>query len=537
MKKALMLLGGQYHPFRVCGEVLREHLRQREIEVELTEDRGALRNLEGYDLVIVYAEVGKLTPQQEKGLCRFVESGGGFVGIHCASVAEGEQYAELLGSRFAGHGPVTQIQVRLVGDHEVTRRVKDFWVADEFYFLEPKADFQTVAEGTWHFQSHPLAYVRQYGKGRVFYIALGHDEGVFRNPWFRKLVWRGVRWAAGEEEKGPVRVGIVGYGGAFNMGKYHADIVKRTPGLEVAAVCDLDQERLKVAKEEQPGAKLYKDVRDMARDDKVDLGVVVTPHNTHAEVALALIEGGKHVICEKPFTVTVQEATQVIEAARKQGVMASVFHNRRWDGDFLTIKEIIADGLIGEVFHVEGYGGGYSHPRHWWRSHKPISGGAIYDWGAHFVDWILNIMPGKMESVYGFVQKLVWHDVTNEDHIQAIIRFEGGRYAEYQQSSIAAVGKPKWRILGTLGGILIEPRAEAAKVVSFARGYKEELEVPFMESDWDAYYTNIADHLLSGEPLAVTPESARRVIAVLELCEKAARTGQPQPVPYEDEKW
>jgi len=537
MKKALMLLGGEYHPPQGRGEVLRDYLGRRGVQVELTEDKGALRRLEGYDLVIIYAEVGRLTPQQEKGVCEFVEKGGGLVGIHCASVAEGRRYTEMLGSKFAGHGPIARFQVRITGEHEVTRRTRDFWVEDEFYFLEQKADFQVVAEGTWQFRRLPLAYVRQYGKGRVFYIAIGHDDRTFRHPNFQRLVWRGARWATGEEEGKPVRVGVVGYGGAFNMGKYHADLIGRVPGLELTAVCDVDEERLKVAKEEQPGAKLFKDVGKMARSDSVDLGVVVTPHNTHAEVALTLIEGGKHVICEKPFTVTVDEATKVIEAARKQGVMLSVFHNRRWDGDFLTIKKVVADGLIGEVFHIEGYGGGYDHPRYWWRSHKPISGGAIYDWGAHFVDWILNLMPGKMESVYGFLQKLVWHDVTNEDHIQAIIRFQGGRYAEYQQSSIAAVGKPKWRILGSLGGILVEPGTKAVKVVSFARGYREEAEVPFMESDWDAYYMNVADHLLSGDPLAVTPESARRVIAVLELCEKAAHTGQPQPVPYEDEGW
>ena len=539
MKKALVMLGGKYHPFESCGKILEEFLKRRGMcEPTLTTDREAFRHLDGYDLVIGYTQGGELTPEQEKGLCGFVENGGGFVGIHCASDSwvKNEAYMEMVGSHFAGHGPVTEFAVTISEpDHEVTRRVQDFRITDEFYILEKKTEtFDVLATGTWHFETHPMAYVHTYGEGRVFYTALGHDERAFTNPSFQKLMYRAVRWVTKETERKAVRCGIVGYGGAFNMGKHHADTIRRIPGLEVTAVCDINPKRLELAREEQPGVETFDHVQKMIEADAIDLGVVVTPHNTHAELAIALAEGGKHVVCEKPFSITIEEATAMIEAARKKGVMLSTFHNRRWDGDFMTIRTIIQDGLIGEVFHIEACGAGYSPPRYWWRSHKPISGGAIYDWGAHFVDWILNLMPGKMESVYGFFHKRVWFDVTNEDQCHAIIRFEGGKYAEFQRSSIAAVGKPKWRILGTKGGILMET-GDAIKVVTYTRGVREELSVPVMEGQWDAYYYNIADHLLAGEPLAVTPESARRVIAVLSLAERASETGQPQPVPYEDE--
>ena len=539
MKKALVILGGDWHPFESCGKILVEFLTEQGVcESTATQDRDAFLNLGGFDLVIDYTQGGELTNEQEKALCDFVANGGGFVGIHCASDSwvKNEKYMEMVGSHFFGHGPVAEFQVKIADtDHDVTRRVHDFWITDEFYILEKKTpEFHVLATANWQGTTHPMAYVRDYGKGKVFYTALGHDERAFNNPGFRKLVCRGVRAATGQAEGKTIRAGVVGYGGSFNMGKHHADSMNSVPGFQLAAVCDLDPARTALALADFPGIRTYNTVQGLAEDPDLDLVVVVTPHNDHFPTAMRLLNAGKHVIVEKPFCLSIQEATDMIEAARAKGVLLSTFHNRRWDDDFLTIKRILKDGLIGEPFHVEAYFGGYHHPGYWWRSHKPISGGAFYDWGAHFTDWVLNLMPYKMETVYGLFHKRVWHDVTNEDHCQAIIRFEGGRTAELQQSSIAAVGKAKWRILGTQGG-LIQDTGDVIKVTTYRRGYKEEIQVPLIKGgSWHAYYENVADHLLAGEPLSVTPESARRVIAVLQLAEESSKSGQPAPVPYEE---
>ena len=538
IKKALIMLGGGYHPFDSCGRILEDFLKKTEVgEPVLTEDRDAFKDLKDYDLVIVYTQGGELTSAQEDGLCEFVKKGGGFIGIHCASDSwvKNKAYLEMIGSHFIGHGPVTEFSVKISHpDHDITRRISDFKVTDEFYILEKKTEkFEVLAEGIWQFKTHPLAYIRNYGKGKVFYTALGHDERAFRNSFFQKLIFRATRWVTNQREGREVRCGVIGYGGAFSMGKHHADLISKTPGLKLTAICEIDKERLGVAQKDYPEVKTYAEIRKMLTDDIIDLGVAVVPHNVHSKIVLSLIDAGKNVICEKPFAITIADCTRMIETAKKKGVMLSVFHNRRWDVDFLAIKKIINDGLIGEIFHIEAYVGNYAHPGYWWRSEKPISGGLIYDWGAHFVDWILNLMPGKMETVYGIFHKRLWHDVTNEDQGEAIIRFEGGRYAEFQSSTIAAIGKPKWRILGTKGGLTIDQNEDKVNVVTFINGYQEELKVPFMQSCWDNYYLNIADHLLTGEALSVTAESARRVIAVFELAEKSVKTGKPQLVPYE----
>lgn len=540
MKKALLMIGGEYHPFESCGSILAEFLKgYGSAECTVTTDREALRKLDGYDVVIVYTQGGTLTAEQEKSLCDWVHGGGAFVGIHCAddSWVENERYMEMIGTQFAGHGPVTEFEVRIAdADHEVTRSLREFRITDEFYILKRRTDaeLRQLLSGTWQSIAHPMAYGREYGKGRVFYTALGHDERAFNHPTFRKLIHRAIWWTTRSNKPGPVRFGIIGYGPAFLMGKCHADTVRDTPLLEVTAICDTSPTRLEVAREEQPGVELFTNYREMIDSGLMDVGIIVTPHNTHGPIAIDLLNAGIGVVCEKPFCLTVDEATEMIETARARNLMLTVFHNRRWDADFLTVKKVIDDGLIGEVFHIEAFMGNYAHPGNWWRTDKTISGGVIRDWGAHFIDWILLLMPYKMQSVTGFFSKRVWHDVSNEDYGKAIIRFEGDRSAELEVSHIAAAAKPKWRILGTKGGLTADWE-QPVKVTTYIHGNGEKVEVPLLESRWAAdFYAGFADHLLGGEPLQVSPESARRVIAVAELGEKSHASGQAEPVPFEE---
>ena len=328
-----------------------------------------------------------------------------------------------------------------------------------------------------------------------------------------------------------IRAAIIGYGGAFNMGRAHAQWMRDTGRMVPVAVCDPDRARLKAAKEELGDVKTFASVEALLRGGGFDLVVIITPHNTHAKLAIACSQAGKHVVVEKPMCLTVREATAMIRAAKATKTTLTVFHNRRHDGDFLRIKELVDKGLIGDVFQVEMYGGGYAHPGKWWRADKAISGGAFYDWGAHYLDWLLNIVPGKVENVTGFFHKLVWMDATNEDQVQAVIRFASGCVADVQMSSIARAGKPRWRILGTKGAIV--DRDGKLHVNTELDGLVTEMTVPYAEGHWERYYQNLAAHLLDGAPLEVKPEEARRVIAIMATAEKSSQSKQAEPVPYE----
>lgn len=332
-----------------------------------------------------------------------------------------------------------------------------------------------------------------------------------------------------------IRGAVIGYGAAFNMGRAHAGMMQGTEGIECVAICDIDPERTDAAKEDFPDVKTYNKVEDFLADETIDLVANVLPHNLHGSITIASLKAGKHVVVEKPMCITIAEATEMINTARENDLMLSVHHNRRWDADFWTLRELVKSGVIGQVFSVEMWGGGYGKPDpNWWRSVKAVSGGEFYDWGAHYVDWLLNVIDEKMINVTGFYQpNLVWKDITNEDHVQAIIRFANGAAANIQMSNIAKVGEPRWKLLGSHGAIVSEEKQ--FKVLSEVEGQPEEQMVDLDRRPDPGYYQNIVAHLNDGELLIVTAESARRVIAVLELAEKSSKTHQAETVPYEFE--
>ena len=332
-----------------------------------------------------------------------------------------------------------------------------------------------------------------------------------------------------------IRGAVIGYGAAFNMGKAHANMMGDTEGIACVAICDIDPARTEAAKADFPGVSTYNRVEELLTNADVDLVVNVLPHHLHCSVAVQSLKAGKHVIVEKPMCITIAEANEMIHTAKENTRMLSVHHNRRWDADFWTLRELVKSSVIGQVFSVEMWGGGYGKPNpDWWRSVKAISGGAFYDWGAHYLDWLLNVLGEKMINVTGFYQtNPVWDDITNEDHVQAIIRFASGAVANVQTSTIARVGAPLWKLLGTHGAIISEDKQ--FKVLSEVEGQPAEQTVGYHGRPGPTYYENIVAHLNDGESLIVTPESARRVIAILELAEKSSKTHQAETVPYEFE--
>ena len=332
-----------------------------------------------------------------------------------------------------------------------------------------------------------------------------------------------------------IRGAVIGYGAAFNMGRAHASMMQETEGIACVAVCDLDEARTDAAKEDFPDIKTYNKVESLLADETVNLIANVLPHNLHCSITLECIRAGKHVVVEKPMCITIAEATEMINTAKGNGLMLSVHHNRRWDPDFWTLRNLVRRGAIGQVFSVEMWSAGYGSPDpNWWRSVKAISGGNFYDWGAHYVDWLLHIIEEKMVNVSGFFQpNLVWKDITNEDHVQAIIRFANDTVANVQMSHIAKIEEPRWKLFGSHGSIVSE--ANHFKVISEMEGGTEEQIVEYERRPGPDYYQNIVGHLNTEEPLIITAESARRVIAVLELAEKSSKTHQAETVPYEFE--
>jgi predicted dehydrogenase len=287
----------------------------------------------------------------------------------------------------------------------------------------------------------------------------------------------------------------------------------------------------------------------MLDDPAVEVVVVGTPPNTHAEIVLAALTAGKHVVCEKPFALRLTDVDRMLDTARSAERTLTVYQSRRWDPDFVALRQTVASGSVGKPFHLESFIGGYGHPCSYWHTHEPISGGTIFDWGSHYIDWTLLLFPGQVATVSAVAQDLVWHDVTNSDHVNVDLRFDDGSQASFLHSDVATSLKPKWYLLATAGAVVGDWRRET--VVS--RGTMDELvEDNLAPADAPArltvfrpngeggvsqellalprrvrngFYRNLADHLLLGEPLAVPPAEARRNIAVMEAAAHSIAQG------------
>ncbi|MGC8970636.1 MAG: ThuA domain-containing protein [bacterium] len=526
MKKVLYIYGGpEFHPTESAGKLLKALLEDDgRFELEMTNNLDVFIDLpnKDYSAVVVYTTgfYNDLTPEREKGLLEFVSNGGGFVGIHSAtdSFRGSRAYIDMIGGEFLTHPPQHEFKIFLKDkNHYLTIRMPDFSIYDEMYHLQnyDPSKVKLIAYTIWQGKEIPMVYTKEYGKGRVAYLANGHSLQALSHPELQKLIIRSIAWTSGEDLiKETVNCGILGYGG---MGRFHAEKTSQIQGLNLIAVCDSNLERVELAKKEYPNLKGYfTNINDMLAMEELELIFVVIPHNMHAEFVIRCLEAGKNVVVEKPMSITVEEANTMINKAREKGVMLSVFHNRRWDSDYLMIKDLISRGLIGDIFHIEAGLENYRHPGFTWRSDREICGSVIHDWGAHFIDWILNLVPSKITQITGDFQKRVWHSVTNEDYGEIFIRFENGVTADFILSHISAITRPKWRILGTKGAIEANWNNEI-RLVSYASGIRQDslLRVE-AENRWNEYYRNILDHLLMKEALIVKPEQARRVIGVIE---------------------
>lgn len=537
--KVLVVTGGGYHPFGTCGPILKETYEYGGLaKCTLVERDNAFRqSLSGYDVIAIYTQGGKLGNEEENNLLSFVKNGGGLVGFHCASdsFVENAGYLSLLGSKFVTHGPGTpNFPVEVSNkSHTLAGRLPKFNITDEFYILELKDNpLDIFLTSPWQGKPQPMAYTRTFGKGRVFYTAMGHDERAFRNTSFKIMAVRGLLYAAGrwQKEGKPVGVGLLGYGGAFGMGKHHGDTMHSIGGFKVLAACDLDSDRLKLAETEFPGIKTYNHLDRMLRNDRVEVVVVILPHNVHFESTLKIFESGRGAVVEKPFCIKPEEADKLINTADRKKVLLTVYQSRRWDHHFLTAKKLVEAGMIGEVFETQIDFGNYSHPGTWWRSDKNLSGGILYDWGVHCLDWMLQLIRDKVVSVSGYSQKRVWYMITNEDHFRVIIRFRNGAVANFSNSSICAAASPGWRILGSQGAIhfptVFDQEADLTTILD---GKPVITKVPVEPADWPAFYRNLADHLHHGVPLACQPEDSARLIGIIAKAEESAKAKKELP--------
>lgn len=337
-----------------------------------------------------------------------------------------------------------------------------------------------------------------------------------------------------------INTAIVGYGYAGRA--FHCYLVGLADGLALHGVSTRNDERRAAAAKDW-GVKTYAGVDEMLADGDVQLVVIATPHDTHKDLAVQCMDAGRHVVVDKIMCMNAAEAGEMLAARDRNGVMLSVFQNRRWDWDYSTVRQIIESGEIGEPYYFESGILRYGRPGRW-RAEKSRSGGILYDWPAHFVDQMLQLVPARIDRVTCEIQYRGW-EIDIGSYARLLCHFENDVLFQIEVGNLAVVEKPRWTVLGEKGGIVkygLDPQEgpmregnidgaeempeHRARVFTMDGRERKERVVDSVRSSWKSYYQNISDVLNSGAELAVKPEETRRGMLVYDSAMKSAETGQ-----------
>ena len=248
-----------------------------------------------------------------------------------------------------------------------------------------------------------------------------------------------------------INTAVIGYGYAGKS--FHAYLIGLAEGLNLYAIVTRNPERRQAAAQAYPDVKLYETIDQVIADENVDLVILATPHDTHAELAIRSMDAGKHLVTDKIMCMNAAEADAMIEASQRNRVMLSVFQNRRWDWDYLTVKKVIEDGLLGTPYLFQVGIMRYGTPRGW-RGVKKQSGGILFDWPAHFVDQALKLVPTPIKTVFCDVHYGSRWDIDIGNYANLLIRFENDVRYQIEVGNVAKVPKPRWYVLGDLGGLI-----------------------------------------------------------------------------------
>ncbi|MEU9972456.1 Gfo/Idh/MocA family oxidoreductase [Streptomyces sp. NPDC051014] len=344
----------------------------------------------------------------------------------------------------------------------------------------------------------------------------------------------------------PLRVGLIGYGLAGSV--FHAPLIAAAEGLALDTVVTSNPERQAQAKAEFPEVRTVAGPDELFdRADDLDLVVIASPNKTHVPLATTALKAGLPVVVDKPVAGTAAEARELAALAEERGLLLSVFQNRRWDNDFLTLRRLLADGELGDPWRFESrFERWRPQPKGGWReSGDPAEiGGLLYDLGSHVVDQAL-VLFGPATEVYAESVIRRAGAETDDDTFIAVTHASGVRSHLYASATAAQLG-PRFRVLGSKAGYVkygLDPQEAALREGERpGPGWGVEPEslygtvgagespvtgggrtVPTLPGDYPAYYAAVAAALRGEGPNPVTALEAAAALDVLEAARRSAR--------------
>lgn len=243
-----------------------------------------------------------------------------------------------------------------------------------------------------------------------------------------------------------LKLAAIGYGG---MGSYHLEHLLPTEKdlFEIVGIYDIKDDRRTLAT--QKGLKAYQDRSELLSDPSIDCVLIATPNDSHKEIAIAALEAGKHVVCEKPVAMNAAELRDIMAVAEKTGKIFMVHQNRRWDPDFLIVKELWESGEIGDLFQIESRVHGANGIPGDWRRLKQHGGGMLLDWGIHLLDQIMWLVDSPLQSVTADFSYILGEEC--DDGYITYLTFENGLRVITEVGTSNYIKLPRWYLKGTKG--------------------------------------------------------------------------------------
>lgn len=340
---------------------------------------------------------------------------------------------------------------------------------------------------------------------------------------------------------------IIGFGG---MGSHHYHKLLKDQEMVCTGVWDIKAERREYA--ESLGLHAYGSLEELLADESIELVLIATPNDVHHPIALQALAAGKHVICEKPVTLNTQLLTEMLEAADKAGKLLTVHQNRRWDRGYRIVRQVMGEGILGDVYRIESrVHGAHGIPGDW-RQDPKQGGGMVYDWGIHLLDQVVDMFPAaKIKTVYATLNNVT--NTETDDGFFIDLLLDNGIHYTVEVGTSHFITLPRWLVLGQNGTLMLDnwglvgktvcahgeddkdvvPVVTAAGLTKTMAPRREDtiktLDIPDIWPDLGEYYRNITACLEGRETPIVTPAQMLRVMRLVDTVFEAARVGQVLP--------
>lgn len=340
-----------------------------------------------------------------------------------------------------------------------------------------------------------------------------------------------------------IQVGLIGFGLAGSA--FHAPLVEAEPRMRLAAVAS---SRPDAVRERFPDAEVAPDAASLIADPAIDLVVIAAPNALHAPLARGALEAGKHVVIDKPLVADLADGQPLIDLARERGRVLSVFHNRRWDGDFLTVERLVREGRLGRIMLAEFCWDRFRPAiKRGWREEPAVGAGLLADLGPHLVDQALRLF-GTPDAVAGDLAVQREH-ASVDDWFALTFHYGEARFL-LSASTLVADPRPRFALHGTAGSFVkygIDPQEahlraggsvgstrfgeEAADLSGRLTTWEGEPErVPTERGDWRRFYAGVAAAVLDGAPPPVSAADALQGLRLIELGRRSAAERRVLPV-------